>query len=104
MPLCAPDRYGADIECPDSKGIKTSFALLCMSAPDLILNALIQKGLRRATVPEATYSYLILNALIQKGLRLAPLLRCEHQSKLILNALIQKGLRQKDQQISTKGI
>jgi len=35
-----------DIECPDSKGIKTKSARVSRNAA-LILNALIQKGLRR---------------------------------------------------------
>jgi len=39
-------RRRPDIECPDSKGIKTSF-LAGPTVRVLILNALIQKGLRR---------------------------------------------------------
>ena len=59
-----------DIECPDSKGIKTASASLRGIGPNLILNALIQKGLRRQFLGSHGRRCLILNALIQKGLRL----------------------------------
>ena len=58
-----------------------------------ILNALIQKGLRRLFFLKETYGYEILNALIQKGLR-QQTIHHRRAGQEILNALIQKGLRQ----------
>ena len=62
-----------DIECPDSKGIKTPWLPWLPRPLTLILNALIQKGLRLRFKTDLKSSFLILNALIQKGLRLPSL-------------------------------
>ena len=58
-----------------------------------ILNALIQKGLRRKAATARRLGPEILNALIQKGLRQMAVTASVYYSE-ILNALIQKGLRQ----------
>ena len=57
-----------------------------------ILNALIQKGLRRRMRDDHAMLIEILNALIQKGLRHWNASGF-HRGTEILNALIQKGLR-----------
>ena len=55
-------------ECPDSKGIKTHERIAHRAGHE-ILNALIQKGLRREKTSNGEVFAEILNALIQKGLR-----------------------------------
>ena len=49
-----PEKTRADIECPDSKGIKT-LGPFNQAGHNLILNALIQKGLRLGDVRAADF-------------------------------------------------